>query len=167
MLGLFYRYEDRKPLLPRAREPKKAQRHEFYVQAALLIVTVFISVAHLCRWGDGTTVGWGYKLLNGLSITSGGRWLVPFLTESDPDSHSTVLLSPVSQPTGGFVLVCEWQMGEWVKTAQWGWTCEAGRERQTSPNYIQDSRFDGTQINLLWHSPVRTVRIIYNGVILW
>lgn len=111
--------------------------------------------------------GWGYKLLNGLSITSGGRWLVPFLTESDPDSHSTVLLSLVSRPTGGFVLVCEWQMGEWVKTAHWGWTCEAGRERQTSPNYIQDSRFDGTQINLLWHSPVRTERIIYNGVILW
>lgn len=109
----------------------------------LLLVNFFISVAHLCRWGD-ETVGWGYRLLNGLSITSGGRWLIPFFTESDPDSHSTILLSPVFRPTGGFVLVSEWQMEEWIKTAHWGWTCEAGRERQTSVNYIQDSGFNGT-----------------------
>lgn len=143
VLGLLHRYEARNPLWRRTQEPQQAQRHDFYVQVALLIVNVFISIAHLCRWGD-RTVGWGYKLLNGLSITSGGRWLVPFLTESDPDSHSTVLLSPVSWPTGGFVLVCEWQMWEWVKTAHWGWTCEAGRERQACPNYSHDGRFNGT-----------------------
>lgn len=44
---------------------------------------------------------------NGLSITSGGRWLVPFLTESDPDSDRAILLSLVSRPTGGFVFACE------------------------------------------------------------
>lgn len=61
----------------------------------------------ICAGEEDGAVGWGYKPLNGLSITGGGRWLGPFLAESDPDSYGAVLLSPVSRPTGGFVFVRE------------------------------------------------------------
>lgn len=115
------------PLWSRAQGPQKAWKHDCHAQGAV-IVTVIIRLAYGCKWKDSAD-RWSNKCPNGLSVTSGGRWLAPYCSEASLDSCAVALFSPVSWSTGGFVFVCDWQIKEWVKTAHWGWTYKAERER--------------------------------------
>lgn len=149
----------------RTRGPQKAERHDSHVQGAVLIVTVFIRLADLCRWG-GSADRWGNKHLNGPSITSGGRWLAHVCPESGPDSCSLAPARP-SLAVDRWICFCVWltdgRIGKDspLRLNLWG----QDRERQASPNYSLLSVSHGAQwytdcINWLWLQLSSTVSLI-------